>query len=733
MPSMGGGARRLGPEGWVVAVVLGVLAAAVLWQVPAYVAGNEPAGDDVSSHILASTRLAEHLAAGRAGWWMDDLNLGLPLAHFYQPLPHVATAVLALALGGPGQATLAYQLLAALLLILIPIAGYVGFRRFGLAPTGALCSAVALVMMSAPKAYYGLTTRHFLVVGLYTLLWGAVAAPLALGEGARFLRGRGRASLAMAAFALLFFSHGLIAMGLVPVFVFTAVFGGEDGGPTLRERGLRLVALGLGTGVLIAFWLLPQLMCSDYFGGWPTAPAQRADGFGLERVLREWWRGKLTDFHRGPVLAMLSVVGLAGALARLRRVEHRIVVFGVVLFVVFTAGRVTFGSLVDWLFPPNKRIEGMMRWIALVHFFLAISAGLGVQLVVDSLARIRVLRDRPWTSAAALPAVASAALLIATMPRFVKDVDWGFQTFTDSLERPAYLFAAEALRDAPRPGRVFASEETGHGSHWDMAYLALLTGKPMSLSHGVGVQDSLNYYYLTLFHPLEPDDPAGVAARAELFNIRYLVVRPEASLGGLNARNVAQRGSYRVVELPGDYGYFDVIAPPRIVDGKPVELRETFRRWMTEGLPSGASFQRLREPVALAFPSLPSATSDFAETQRESPQLSAAASEPGGRVLDEAAAPSEFRATVSVDADEAWLLLKATPHPFWEARVDGESRAFYTLSPAFMGLALSRGEHSVVFRFRAPAWQKWLLVASPLALLGVIAFERRRAEGDAAD
>ena len=479
----------------------------------------------------------------------------------------------------------------------------------------------------------------------------------------------------------------------------------------------------------IAFWLLPQLMCSDYFGGWPTSSKQRADGFGLERVLREWGRGKLTDFHRAPVLAWLSILGLGVAVLRHRRSTSRVLLFGVILFAWFTAGRVTFGPLVDWVFPPNRRLEGMMRWVAMLHLFLALSAGVGVEGLAAWAGRLGPLGRRPWVPAGLL----LAGLLAFTWPGFAGDLAQGLrtsETLLDPRERRAWLEVGEVLRNEPGPGRVFTSDRTGHGSHWDMSYFSLLTGKPMGLSLGVGVQDSLNYFYLHDFDPLDPT-PGRAAAQAEVFNVRYLVLRPGSDLRALVTRSVARRAGYEVVELEGDYGYFDLIREPIVVeDAAPAEVRTEFSDWLAHGLPGGERFLRLEQPVALSLPRLPSATLDFADNQRGSESgagKSGAGERAGelGQVLEERVGLSRYAARVDVLSEDAWLLLKVTPHPFWEARVDGESRDFYTLSPAFMGLELPPGEHDVVFTFATPAWQKLLLLGSPLLMIGLFLFDRR--------
>jgi hypothetical protein len=717
-PGLGRAAERR-----VVALFLLVLGGVVLRHALAYWRGDEPLGADSSSHILASATLAEHLREGAPGWWMPHLNLGFPLAHFYQPLPHLATALLALALGGPEQATLAYKLWVVLLLCLAPLTTYVGLRRLELSRTAALASAIALATLSTRQESFGLTQRHYLMVGLYTLLWGGVFLPLALAEGVRFVQGRGRSVLAVGSFGLLFLSHGLLALGLIPLWGLVALLVPGEGGCALRGRCLRLVALGALSAAFLASWLLPQLMCSDYFNGWPIPMGElTVDGLGLGALFGEWLRGELLDLRRAPVLTALSVLGaLAAALGARHRAAPRVVLIGLVLFFVFTAGRKTFGPVLDWVFPPNARIEGMLRWVAMLQFFLALAAGLGAELLALPLRSVRSLAARPWVP---LALVAALELGLA-LPRHARVLALGLTTFPEAQDRPAFVRVAQALAAEPAGGRVYTREPLGHSSHWAMAYLTLLTGKPMTISYGVGGQDSLSFFYLWYLDLL---DRERGPALARLFDIRYLLIQPGLALGSLPARFVARQGPYEVVRLEGEYGLFELIAPPEVMDETtPAAARAACLRWMRDEYPRGAPFLRLREPIAVKLPRLPSANLEYADRARARTKPRALAAPVRGAVLEEQAGLASFRARLRAEDEESWALLKVTPHPFWQAKVDGEPAPIYYLSPAFIGLPLARGEHEVVLTFRAPAWQKALLLLAPLLLAGLQLLDRRRA------
>jgi hypothetical protein len=65
----------------------------------------------------------------------------------------------------------------------------------------------------------------------------------------------------------------------------------------------------------------------------------------------------------------------------------------------------------------------------------------------------------------------------------------------------------------------FRAGRLAFDSHWTMAYTPMLTGKPMTLSKGVGVNESLNFYYLWFFcdcfHPEPPRRPTLPRLRAK--------------------------------------------------------------------------------------------------------------------------------------------------------------------------------------------------------------------------
>jgi hypothetical protein len=394
------------------------------------------------------------------------------------------------------------------------------------------------------------------------------------------------------------------------------------------------------------------------------------------------------------------------------------VLAGLVVFLAFCAGRKTFGPVLDWVFPPNARIEGLLRWVAMLDVFVALCAGLGGAGLVRALERVPFLARRAGLALA----LVTALVLGLALPRHAHLLAEGLTTFPEEHDRPAFGRIAAEIASDPAHGRVYTREALGHSSHWAMAYLTLLTGKPMTISYAVGGQDSLCFYYLWYFDVL---DARRAPALLRLFDIRYLLTRPGQDLGALPASLVAREGPYEVSRLAGDYGLFEWIDAPRVLEAAtPAEARPACLRWMMEEYPRGASFLRLAEPIRARLPHLPS--SNRAEGERKNAARPAPARAVRGRVLAEEEGLSRYSARVQLDEPSAWLLLKVTAHPYWEARVDGRVQPIHYLSPAYMGLELGAGEHEVEFTFRAPGWQKALLAFALLFALGLVAFDLRR-------
>ena len=104
------------------------------------------------------------------------------------------------------------------------------------------------------------------------------------------------------------------------------------------------------------------------------------------------------------------------------------------------------------------------------------------------------------------------------------------------------------------------------------------------------------------------------------------------------------------------------------------------------------------------------------------PDLSAGC--PTGKTLSETDGDDSLNVVVECPT-AADLMLKVTYHPNWTVTVDGQPTSTFMVSPSYVGIHLSPGQHQVEATYRATPSKVPLLLAG-LALLAVAILFRRR-------
>ena len=154
--------------------------------------------NDTVLHMLLIDMTVETITKGQnvTDSWQGTMNMGMPVFHYYQHLPHVAVALVhVFTFESITVATLvkwAYYLL----LSAFPLSIYWSLRRFGfskltaamggiVSPLIASLDAADLVDLYGGLDYDSYTTRGW---GLFTQLWAMVLLPPALSCGYRVLR-----------------------------------------------------------------------------------------------------------------------------------------------------------------------------------------------------------------------------------------------------------------------------------------------------------------------------------------------------------------------------------------------------------------------------------------------------------------------------------------------------------------------------------------------------------------
>jgi hypothetical protein len=697
-------------------------------------------GDDHSSHLAAIHHLLALLRAGQTDLFCPTFNLGFPMYLYYQPLPHVTAALVHLLSLGALSEQLAFNLTVVALWCSYPVAVYVGTRRLGLGDAAALCAALSAPLLSSSLPF-GLTLHSVMGLGLYTQLYAMVLFTPCLGWIWSGLHRRDevaawRAILPGAALlSLVWLSHAFYGVAAsTAALVMVLVAPGR-----WRRTTPRLACLALLVLATLLFWLAPMAQTHAFAGGWPWESADRWDGYGASRVMRELLLGRLFDAHQPPLLSLALLGGLIVAARGWRAAPvRRALIVGFALFLFFLIGRRTFGHLVE-VQPANLGLQ-LFRYVGPLHALGVLLAGAGLAALARALGRY-----------IARPNAAFGLVLLLLVPSLVvvqvisRDLFHTIRSY--SVTEQDLIATGGAIRAARQggtpPGRVYTHSKSGHGSHLVAALQALYTDQPLGQSYGVGMHDSLGFFYLEFFDGLDP------TLRA-LYNFRYALAKPDSPLARQQLAEgnppLLRRGELLLFALRGRYGYFELVDLPLAIVGGPRDVRPAVLRWLGAALPAARQFGVIA-PAVGALPGGPAATTlrsrwrhgldDLAQPVElleggawrtlRGPLPAGPERPPLGQVLGERAGLNRYEADVELIRAGA-VALKVIYHPFWEAAVDGRRAPTLMLTPSYLGVRLPPGGHVVSFRFRAPLYAKLLLLGAALLWTGLLlpALARRR-------
>jgi hypothetical protein len=680
-------------------------AASIFVLVPAlhYFGPREPLGDDASSHIASIATLARRIAGGQ-GWWSTDFNLGFPFALYYQPLPHIVSALVCLALGGPDRAALTFKLLTVGLLLVQPWAIYLGMRRAGAERLAAACAG-ALAPMVIDYADSGYSTHASLSIGLYTQNWANVVLPLAIGELVALCTGRGRFAPAMLACAAVAACHVFYALALAPPVLLLALLQRE------RLRALaRLLLVGAGAFVLLAPWLVPLTLTQSYFGGWPAGLPEQVNGVGWSRMLDAIVTGQFLDAGRWPLLTIFAAIGVVFALTRARRDHYAVAVLVLAGWALLgTVGRAGLGGAID-LYPLHVTVQ-LLRYAALLQFALLVAGGFGLAAAAR------------WLGTRLTPAAGAALIvvaLIAPSRAGFAQLRSGFETLddTDLIDLREYDQVVGWLRSESPDGRLYVGRKSGLPGHHHSGLLAYLGRRPAGLSYGVGLHDSLHFFTLGAF------DPAGLRALplADLFDFRLLLSAPEREFPALaGAEVVHSNDGYILARLPVSGAAVAIMRAGGTVRGTPRGVRRQILSWLNGNGAAVGTTLVLEVTNARSRDDLLGAPAAAAVERIDFPDPAP----PKGTVVTSAAAADTVTASIDL-AEPALIVAKVGFHPFWRITVDGAERQSIFAFPGLLAVEVPAGRHEIAAIFRWPAWTRLLLLLVPLPVLLGVWLDRRR-------
>lgn len=687
-------------ERWPLTLVLVVMLfhAVALWS---ELATDVPTRNDSMFHLLMVRGASEVLASGGnpLDFWIPQLELGFPQFLYYQHLPHLLLALIHRLTFGLLSVEAVFHGFRYLLLVGMPVTVLWSMRRMGFSVAASALAAAASTLFVADNRM-GLEYNSYVARG-YGLFSQLVAIHLTFVSLATLwvtLReGRGHA-LTAAALAALVLSHLLFGVIIAVMSVLLVLLGGEWS--AWRQRTVRLVVVGLIAAVVASYMLVPFVLSSK---AWLSTMPWLTQGSGRSaRTAGKVLTGELFDYGRAPVLSLLVLAGLVAA-AWVRDARARFAALGLVICAAVYLVRPDSGWL-GWLVPAHTGFLSY-RFVSAVGVFAVLVIGVAGETAWSRLNRVAAFRG--VTGAATFTLVALLLLTPAMVER------WGY--YRD--QRDVVNETRSGIAGAPGLAEVLAASDSMGGR----LYAGPVTTRacPMHVGPGLCVSDLLNargrstvgnpMQSLSLPAGLIRDIPAGDPSAYDLFDVRGVVIERTRAVPSF-FQPVRQAGDYALyrVATTGVAQYVGVTA--RRATNRQDTLYFAQEAWMKAGGARSRAVTRWDYRAALQSP----------QPRTLCPS--------GGRSTAEEVTSQRIGVTVRCDAattDTLAVALKMAFHPHWKVTVDGVPAAPYMVSPGYLAVDVTTGEHRIEARYQAHPAKLPLLLMGLLALVAAVVWRAR--------
>ncbi len=659
-----------------------------------------PSNNDDAFHFLWVQRASDALARGENpfDFWTPQLELGFATFVHYQNLPHLAVVAIHRLLFGFVDLFAVFNVVRYLLLVVFPVTVLWSLRRMGFSLAQSALSAAAASLLSTPHLYgFDYASYIWRGFGTFTQLWGMHLSFIGLAAmHTVIVRGRGHL-LAIAALSLLDLSHLLYAYMLAITIGVLFLLCLRRSQWRLQVRDVAVVSAF--TLVITSYMWLPYLQYGAYLSVSPYLQPEKYDGLGAQKIVAYLVSGALFDDGRLPILTELLGLGIVFALIK----RTRLAVIPLTLFVVWLVlyfGRPTLGVLVDLL--PLHQTLYIHRFSGGVHLAGIMLIGLGAAWLWEAAAR----SWRPW-----MPYAAALAAVLALVPAiteraafYVQNLDWMQQTRAAIDGDSDAKAIIDTLRTLP-PGRTFAGLRTDYGPRMNFAIPFNSVRFSDVLTFAAVDTVSPPYNSLSLSSDMLWDFNYQRAEDYDLFNVRYAVApAAEPMPGFLIALKKTTR--YTLYQAPTS-GYGEYV---HLFDRMPAADSQALvrknRPWLLSTDRAARGF------IEWDYP---------AESTAGPIRASGCAN---GTTGEESVSPGRVELIARCET-AGTLLLKMTYDPGWQVTVDGAPAKTFMVSPAYIGLSIPAGIHSVLARYQPAPLKTPLLAVGLFAAALAIPITRR--------
>lgn len=693
-------------------------------------------GDDNTAHYVFTVRLADMLKNGNLRLWDPDQNLGFPMLYYYQLIPYLATSILYILIPFVSS-LLIYKFLIIVLFSFFPLSIYCGARWMNISKKIALTAACFSLLINS-KHNLGLEISSYLIWGFFTMLFGMILFPLAVGYTYREYFGKRRLFAPVLLLSLTLLSHSFIGIAANLSIAVLIFFSPKNFSLKQKKADiLYIVKIVLLEFIAVSFWIVPLLTSLDYYGGHPFESKETMLGYGFKTMTRELFIGDFFDSKRLPVLTSFLFLGIIACLktlltARGKKPEVKKIIApknalyltsNFILFLIF----LTVPSSLDILkFFPGVGIIQFSRFWTGLHLFGIMIAAIGVWLFLQWVHSFlsNCMHDKKRVIFILLVLGITLFLYLLIGQYFVFRTQ--AKTFAFEKEDPAYLEVLHALAAQPE-GRVQVNGVTGIETHWRLYTPPLYAKKPVVISYAVGLQDSLGFYYVETLKDFNP-------AILDLFNIKYIIEAKYKNHSFLGTRLFSNK-KYNIYKT-NSTGYFDLIRTNTVILAKNKKVRDLIIKWARSKALEEGNFLTIGEGRKIGFfkgrgyqnfIALGEAMNESFDISRYL-KLSAVEKEACGEILREEVDIGEYTATVrGIGKDTScYVMVKVNAHRDWKVFVDGNEKEWVEVSPSFMAVPILIGEHEVKFVFSLNILRKLLFLFAILTFGAIWYYEKRK-------
>jgi hypothetical protein len=693
---------------WAKFVPIALVAIAVLFNLFVMRAEVKPVAppNDTSVHVSLVRYAEQQIKDGHLVFdgWYPRLSMGLPIFHHYQPLPAIVGGAIATEFGA--ARTVAWSNY--LLLSLLPLCFYLAVRLFGFDRWVAGIAALLVPLIHSVTLYgYEHGSFQWRGNGIWTALWGAWLLPLTLAFTYRAVS-RGRAyALAALFLGLTIMAHfltGYLALLALGVWVIVE--------PRELLRRIGRAAIVAAGGLLVAAWVVVPLLAD---AKWSNRTQYNVgtfwfDSAGGQKVM--WWlgTGQVFDYQHWPVVTVLAAVGAGLCIWRFRSDERARALLGfTALSLLLFCGRNTIGFIVDRL-PGGKDLL-LHRYIIGVHLGGIVLAAIGAAWIAQHV--FMFLRSH----LKAVPQVVIGTGMLVVVIAVLTPV-WRERTHYDALN--AAGIDAQQISDKT-DGVDFTTLVDAAASLGGGRIYAGQPGRAAQIGQAPTYQyvlhdnaDSVGFMLRTssLTSDVEVNFNPNNPAHFDLFNARY-IIQPAVERPAVPATLLQTAGRWGLWSVPTS-GYLQVVDTTSAISGDRTNLGRQTAVFLNSPLPAEHLI-----PV-IAYEGTPGALPTAAFTKPPGP---------AGVITQHDERPDQgvFGGTIIANRD-AVVMLKATYDPHMEVRVDGRPAKTQMLAPSFVGVAVTRGQHTIEFHYvpYRHYWALFLLGALTLAALALLPRYGRR-------